>query len=82
MARYQLGQYFYATSPLVVVTYVLLTCKPLLPTGRECLSYISILSQEEKNGDATRYVEKSGEACHPNRLALGYFGMDYLHDEG
>src|SRR5258708_15008502 len=33
-----MGQHFYTTSPLVVETRMLLRCKPLLPSRRECLS--------------------------------------------
>lgn len=43
-ARYQLAQHFYTARPLVAVTHMLLKCKPLLPTGRECLS-TSIVSR-------------------------------------
>src|SRR6266446_1265495 len=54
-ARSEMAQHFYMARPLVAKTRMLLKSKPLLPSRRECLSYIPILTQQEKtgNGDPT-----------------------------
>src|SRR6185437_13104071 len=69
-ARWKLGQYFYRTSPLVVLTCVLLRCKPLLPASRECLSLYSIAHLFDKSKQGTPagvFPPRSKETGLPER---------------